>query len=45
MVEVSESMRKGGGLAAERMCGGCGWRSQVGHLNNIFCVAMTDAMA
>jgi len=22
MVEVSESMRRGGGLAAERMCGG-----------------------
>jgi hypothetical protein len=32
MVEVSESMRRGGGLAAKRMCGGHGWRSRVGHL-------------
>jgi len=28
MVEVLEGMRRGGGLAAKRMCGGCGWRSQ-----------------
>jgi len=34
MVEVSESMRRGGGLAAERMCGGRGWRSWVGHLKH-----------
>jgi hypothetical protein len=34
MVEVSESMRRGGGLAAERMCGGHGWRSWVGHLKH-----------
>jgi len=32
MVEVSESMRRGGGLAAERMCGGrgCHWMEESG---------------